>query len=1010
MKHQLWRRAREIFESLLDLPTGERERRLRQATAGDTALIEEVRSLLVAHDASPGFLETPFAQLVDREDSAPADPSLAELPQSVGHYRIERLLGRGGMGSVFLASRDDDEYRGLVAIKILRHDLANEELARRFRSERQILADLAHPNVARLLDGGSTEDGRPYLVMEYIEGKPIGRFCTEHRLCVADRLELLRKVCGAVHAAHQRLVVHRDLKPGNILVDRNGEPKLLDFGIAKPLRQQYWAATLAATAPGLAPMTLEYASPEQLRNQPITTASDIYSLGVVLYELLAGRRPFRFADQPLDHFLAEVCEAEPAPPSTAIDSAAVATEPRQLKRQLAGDLDNIVLMALRKDPQRRYSSATALARDLERHGEGRPVTARPDTFTYRTGKFVRRHRWAVAATGAAALAFLAFTVALFFQQRLTLRQKARAEEVTVFLTDLFKYADPERARGETITVREVLDRGARDVEERLDDSSLLKAELRGTFSRVYQHLGLFDRAAPLAEGAYALNLKLQGDSAAATAASRQLLADLDHERGDYQAAEQRYRQSLAALGPKGDAKRIETGLAGLTRAVWFQGRQAEAEELQLQALELAQELYGPLHERVAANQHQLAELMRERSAYDEAETHYLRALDIYRDLYGKRHPEIARLLSNLGLLEQERGALDAAEARYREAVAMRRSIYGDRHPAVAETAHSLADVLRTLNQLDEAEELCREALAIRRQGYGENHPLVAHSINLLGLIIKGRGRPGEAAQLHRQALAMWLESLDADHPWVAAAHNNLASALQASGERPSAREHYEAALTIYRQIYGDSHMQVATVLNNLATLHKADGDLSRAESRYREALDILRNLLGDEHINVAGATLNLATLQLSLGEPAKSEALYRQALPTLRSLLGQEHSLVALCLTNLGRALLAQGKSQEAEASVVQAVEIYRSTLPEGHLWRLVARGVHGEILTDLEQYPAAERVLLAAHAASRTHHGDGSKPAQAACRRLAELYEASNNASAATTWRRCSGSSHPVP
>ena len=1000
---QLWLRARDILESLLDLPVEQRHGELLASTAGEDGLQEEVLSLLRAHEQSHDFLEEPFARLVDRDDLPPTESFSQDPPSSLGHYKILRLLGQGGMGRVYLAARADDEYRDRVAIKILRSDVANEELTRRFRDERQILANLTHPNIARLLDGGSTQDGRPYLVMEYVEGEPIDRYCAENQLSVEERLRLMRKVCGAVHAAHQRRIVHRDLKPGNILVDRDGEPKLLDFGIAKLLRSEDWSSTLAATAPNLAPMTLEYSSPEQLRNQQVTTASDVYSLGVVLYELLTGRRPFRLADQTLERFLTAVCEREPPAPSAVILEEAEGEQPRQLRRQLAGDLDNIVSMALSKDPQRRYSSATELARDLERHSEGLPVTARAATLSYRSGKFLRRHRWAVTAAAAVALAFIAFTVTLFFQQRQTLREKSRAQEVTSFLTNLFKSADPDRARGESFTVREGLDLGTREVEERLEDDSWLKAELRGVVGQVYRNLGLYDEAWPLAEGAYELNLELHGEASTNTEISRQLLGDLEHDLGNYEASERRYRDSLEALGSSGDPVRIETGLAGLARALRFQAQQAEAEEIRRQALDLARELHGEEHERVASNLYELAGLLREREAWEEAQLSYLRALEIYRGLYGDRHPEPARVVIALGLLEEEQGSYETAEARYREADSLRREIYGDRHPVVAQSTYLLANISRLLGQLDEAESLCRETLDVRHEVYGESHPQVAHSLSLLGLIAKGRGQNAEAADRFQEALTMFLETVKTDHPWVASAHNNLASALQESGEPARALEHYEAALPIYRQTFGSEHMQVATVLNNLATLHKANGELTLAERRYREALEILRAVQGDDHINVAQARLNLATLQLSRGEPEIAERLYRQALPVLRSQLGDAHAAVAVCLNNLGRALLARGELEEAAASVNAALDIYKTAVPEDHLWRLLALGAQGEILTEQRQYPEAERVLLDSHQRIRAQYDEGSARVRDACRRLADLYDAWGRASGARGWRECS-------
>jgi serine/threonine protein kinase len=452
-------RLDELLEAALEREPEERSRFLLQACSGDRALRADVEEIL-ARETEEG----PFDRLFGAFTGALTDEYVDGISpgERLGPYEVERLVGRGGMGSVFLARRADGQFDQQVAIKVLRRDAAGEEPRRHFLAERQILARLSHPNIARVFDGGLTAGGRPYLVMEYVEGTPIDRFCDARRLGIRERLLLFSAVCGAVHYAHRNMVIHRDLKPGNILVTADGRPKLLDFGVAKLLAAGDEGATLTRT--WWLPMTPDYASPEQVRGDPVTTASDVYALGVLLYELLSGHRPHQFGRRAPAEILRVLSEVEPVPPSHAIMTVeegegqkgefarvtpkgvawARSTDPRTLERRLKGDLDTIVLKALRKEPERRYGGAGDLAADIERYLEGRPVAARPDTVGYRLAKFVRRHRaaTAVAATILLSLAGIAATMAV--QAHLVARERDRADRTAELL---FLRRNPEREAG-----------------------------------------------------------------------------------------------------------------------------------------------------------------------------------------------------------------------------------------------------------------------------------------------------------------------------------------------------------------------------------------------------------------------------------------------------------------------------------------------------------------------------------------------------------------------------------
>ena len=442
MKAEKWNQLKELFSAALERDPGQRSAFLLEACGRDDALRAEVESLLSSYGHADSFIERPAGE-------ATLDtPGETPVGQRIGSYQVIREIGTGGMAVVYLAVRADDQYRKRVAIKLVKKGLDLEEIPRRFRNERQTLAALDHPNIVKLLDGGSTQEGLPYLVMDYVEGMPITEYGDSRRLSINERLELFRTVCGAVHYAHQNLVIHRDLKPGNILVTAGGVPKLLDFGIAKLLNPEVSAQTVLVTQADQRLMTPEYASPEQVRSQPITTATDVYSLGVLLYELLTGHRPYRLKDQSLREIEWAICEVEPEKPSSVvthgshIPSAEGSADsrlkpalvsqiregrPEKLRRRLLGDLDNVVLMALRKEPQRRYASVEQLSQDIRRHLEGLPVAARPATLRYRASKFVRRHPAGVAAAAAVLLILLAGMVITTREARIARTEKARAE-------------------------------------------------------------------------------------------------------------------------------------------------------------------------------------------------------------------------------------------------------------------------------------------------------------------------------------------------------------------------------------------------------------------------------------------------------------------------------------------------------------------------------------------------------------------------------------------------------
>ncbi len=737
-----WQLVSEVFRGALERDPKARAGYLRRTCAGDHALRAEVASLLEAHRDAGGFLEDPRDQAVSRRTPAPAVPTAG---RRVGAYEIRRRIGCGGMGTVYAAVRADGVFDKQVAVKLLRRHPDSAEFVRRFETERQILARLEHPHIARLLDGGTTADALPYFVMELVEGQPIDEYCNARRLSISQRLELFRKVCTAVQFAHRNLVVHRDLKPSNILVTHRGEPKLLDFGIAKILDPS--ATVPAATATAMRLLTPDYASPEQISGEGVTTASDVYSLGVLLYHLLTARLPFKPGSSPIET-LWTVRNEPPTPPS-------LAAAP-DLRRRLAGDLDTIVLKALRKEPERRYGTVEQLSEDLGRHQRGRPVLARGDTLGYRCGKLLRRHPFRFAVAVAALVALLGFALLmthqrleitaerdlLAAQRQATEAERRRAEQVTAFLVDLFQASDPQgRDAGGSLTARELLERGAERLERGLADQPVVGAEMKHTIGVIYAQLGLFGEAAPLLGSALAIRRELLGPDSAEAAETLRALALNLKSQGDYDRAEPLYREALAV-----DLR-----------------------------------LFGIGHARVAEDRVEYAHLLLARGDREQAEQLYRQALPTLREALGAGHVEVAYCLHSLAMVVAARGETETAEGLYREALALLQHLYGPDHPNLVATLGGLANVLRVSEDFDEAEQLYRQALAIRRQALGERSPYVAISLNALARLLTETGDFESAEPLVREALDISWQTFPGGHWRINSMEIVLADCLIASG-------------------------------------------------------------------------------------------------------------------------------------------------------------------------------------------------------------------------------------
>ncbi len=669
---------------------------------------------------------------VETEPSAPRGEATPERGRRIGPYQLDRLLGRGGMGEVYLAVRTDD-FEKRVALKLIRRGADSARVEAHFRAERQILAHLEHPSIARVLDGGTTEDGRPYLVMEYVEGEPLDRYCRTHKLSVRRRLLLFRQVCAAVAAAHSQLVVHRDLKPSNIQVSAGGAVKLLDFGLAKLLDPD--PAVVDAASGERSPMTPAWASPEQLTGDPITTLSDVYSLGTVLYQLLAGRLPFS-SEKSGWAVVLQICSAEAPPPSVAAGG----------DRELAGDLDAIVHQAMRKRPEDRYGSVEQLSEDLRRYLVGLPVEARQGGWAYHGGRFIRRNKLAVAML-LLVLGVGVATSTLWWraerERAEAVRQRGRAESVSRFLEQIFDGA-PVSGRDSTLSVRELLDRGRQRLTRDLEALPAVRAELAGTLGNVYTDLGLYEEGRELLAEAVRSRRAHRGEHAE-LAVDVNNLGRLLYRAGDHDAAESFFRQALAIrlrLG-QGDAE-VAVARANLASILSYRGAYEEAESHYRQLLAFRERTYGREDSRVASILYSLGSLHFRSGDPEAAEPLLRRALAIRRQTYGAHDTRVATVEGTPGRVLFERGDSAGARRRFEEALAVRRNLLGDEHPHVAVTRRDLAMLLLADGDVAAAGEALAAALAVLRRTRSAGDVALASTESVYGAWLVALGRYQEA--------------------------------------------------------------------------------------------------------------------------------------------------------------------------------------------------------------------------------------------------------------------------
>jgi serine/threonine-protein kinase len=927
-----------ILDQALDLPADERAAFLDEACRGRPELRAQVDHILAGADRE-NVLDRPIGELASSLLGEPEEAATARdlTGRRVGPYRIAREIGRGGMGAVYLAERDEAEFRQRVAIKLLRSTSSPEHLLERFLGERRILARLEHPHIARLYDGSVTDDGEPYFVMEHVEGLPIDAYADERRLSVDARLELFDQVCDAVDYAHRHLVVHRDLKPSNILVTAEGQVKLLDFGIAKLLVDDD-AASGPVTKTGYAVLTPDYASPEQFSGQSVSTASDVYSLGVLLYELLTGARPYTFTSPSLVEIARTVIEEEPARPSTLFGSEATpeaaacrGTTNEHLRRRLHGDLDTIVLMALRKEPERRYASVSQLREDLRRHHDNLPVRARPNTLGYRAGKLIVRHRTAAALALLVAVSLIGGLVGTTWQARKAAREARTAERITAFLTGLFRASDPNEFPGVELSARDLLDRGAERLDDELAAEPATQAELFSVIGKLYFELGLYDEARPLLERALAIQTELHGETHVETAKALGELVMVLHGAGDFESAEESARRVLEIRRQllTADSPDLAASLTDLAAILSAQGRYAEAEPLYREALAIDRK-HAPRH-LVADDLNNLGTFLMDAGKYEESRAAHEEALEIRTALYGDRHTDVATSLSNLGLTLARLGEPEESETMLRAAVDLRLELLGEDHPHTAISLNNLAEVMRERGDYEGARATHLRALEIRRATFGDEHPETAASLNNLGVVCYFQMDYVQAEMYFHDALRAFRGSLGEDHPHVMTGVNNLASTLREQDKLDEAEALFRENLKRRRQLLGEDHPAVNEGRSNLGWLLLKRERFEEARSEFAATVARDLEIHGEDHPTTSNNYLGLGRSLLGLERADEAETALRESLRIRRIKYGDDDSRTASAATWLGICLSTLERHEEAAPLLEQNLALVRPVLGDEH-------------------------------------------------------------------------------
>ncbi|MGN8225965.1 serine/threonine-protein kinase [Gracilimonas sp. BCB1] len=876
-----WQTVETIIDEVLALPVEKREEYIRERCKGNDELKNEVNLLLASINESEGWLENPEKYKEGLFEEASDD--LASLPtdhittgSKIGSYIIKEKIGEGGMGSVYRAEREGKDFTHEVAVKIIQKHRATKENIQRFRREQQILANLKHTGVARLYDGGLTEEGFPFIIMEYVDGSPITAYCREQNCSVKEKIELFKKVLSAVQYAHENLTIHRDLKPDNILVDRHGNVKILDFGISKLLEDD----DIDLTRTNAQVLTLRYASPEQIKNGVITTASDIYSLGIILYKLLTGKEPFKL--DKLTRYQVEkvIVEKEPPTPSSIVEGG--------LKTKLKGDIDAILMKAIRKEPESRYRTANDFINDLNHYFEGLPVTAREDSFRYRANKFMRRHKQGVAVFSGIVLlisALVGFYTWRITQERNQAQLEAeKARQVTEYIKEIFRVNDPTEAQIEArdLNAIQLLNNGLERV-NRLQSQPAIQSELMIVISDVFYGIGEYQTADSLLQASLIIQKQLYGESSPQTAKTYHNLGIVKRKLGHLDQA-------------------IEHG------------------EIALNLFKKASGTDNTLLANVTA---ELGSNYEEKGNADKALTLFNESLSYYyknnRTISRLDNQNIASTSRSLGRLLAKQGENQRAEELLQNTYRINKDFFGDEDLKVAYSANDLGTFYMNINEYEESYPLFEESIRIKKKFLEENHPSFASTYNNMAVLQEKMGNFSVAESLYNKTLSLVKVVFGQRHPATVATLSNMGSLERRRGNFARSESLYTEVLKLDQQIFGDQHRYIGTDLYNIAIIKHLTGNLYTADSLFNESASILKATLPPSHPDLIKTLIDHGKLALDLEDSQKATQLLTECLERLEGSDNARHSEYIEAYTYLALSTMKNKDFTSAERYFLEA-------------------------------------------------------------------------------------------
>jgi eukaryotic-like serine/threonine-protein kinase len=906
MDEKYWKKLKTIFNEASGLSDRDQVLFLEKSCGDNERLKEDVLSLLKAN-GRPGKVDQPPDNLIktifSREDFN------EKTGKIIGPFRILKLLEHGGMGSVYLAERAGVQFKQQVALKVLRSGFNTQNQTRRFLAERQILATLNHKNIAGLIDGGVTDDSQPWFAMEYVEGIPVNEFCNRKKLNINERLRIFLDICSAIQYAHNKLIIHRDLKPSNILVTQSGTVKLLDFGIAKVTNTESSQDDIVPlTRTGFLPLTPAYASPEQILGKAITTSSDIYQLGILLYELLTGCRPYEVSGKTPSQIEEIICEKQPPLPSTVLNHINTSDKENQhskqsnqspgvLKKNLKGDLDTIIMKALRKEPERRYQSSDQLSADIQFFLDGKPVSAHPDSKKYRAKKFVQRHKIGFASTVAILLLLTGYAITITWHSQQTqaalqqAQQEAdKAEQISSLLMDMFEASDPGEALGVTITARQLLERGVQQAEQ-LNEQPEVKAQMLDLTGRIYMNLGEYETAQTLLEQGLELR--------------REIFS--------------------------GNHSDVSESLHNLGVLLWENGRYQQARDYLGDALSMKEAIHDDLNESTASTMMALAIVLKDLREFEEAEPLYLKALEMNREIHGEKDESIAQGLNNYGNFLESIGKYREAKEYYQESLEMYTELFGDTHPSIGGRLNNLGAVIGRMGDLNGALDYHKKALQVRMTVFDEKHPDVAESKYHLGGVHMELGHLDIAEDYLNRALNIQRAVLDSLHPNTSQTLNNLGILMQRKGNFEASEQYYQESLAIVKESLGENHSEVGIKMNNIGLVLVRQERYEEAMDYLQESYNILMSNFEDDHPLITYPLLGMANVYNNTDRADLAEPLIREALEIQKSAAGEDHWMIGLINTQLGGSLARQEKFEEAEPFLILGYEILNEQLGPDH-------------------------------------------------------------------------------